>query len=661
MHHRQDIDGLRALAVLPVVLYHAGVPGFSGGFTGVDVFFVISGFLITKMIADDLSGGRFSIAEFYARRVRRIVPALAVVLLAVTLCGLIVFTPQELARYGTTLAMASLFSANVYFWQTSNYFSAEAEPSPLLHTWSLAVEEQFYIFWPLGLMLVFWLGFKTHLRWLPLLGLVAAIAASFILVRMNAQFSFYMLPTRAWELLLGASIALGCWPLLTGRAAAVASGAGLLAVLAAVFLLDASTETPGPWLLLPCIGAALILHAGQTQATLMARVLSLPPMVWFGLISYSLYLWHWPLIILPQLVLARALTGLEIAVAIAASIGLAALTWAYVETPFRRMSLTPKGMITRFNAVGVFALGLMAAIGLSLTNAEGLPQRANTAALAADAKGKPMPPPPCLTRERPSGTDDELPPLKPCLLGRGSERAYQAVLWGDSHANHLREALDDWGKANGITIRQVSKALCPPLLDTWPTVAPRNTRDDCFAFNRQVIHAIESSPEIRQVILAARWPHYTGDSVPRHGLTPLLAGERRVPTGPDDARKVLAEALTETVQALTQRGINVIVIDPLPDYFQSPAKCVARAAMLGLETHHCSVSFGSVWQRTGPITQIMRSLAASDPKVTVIETLAVLCPDDQCNPWQGGTLLFRDDNHVTAAGAAKIIEKLPAP
>lgn len=659
--HRPDIDGLRALAIIPVVAYHAQIPGFSGGFAGVDVFFVISGFLITRMIAQDLDRGRFSLSDFYARRVRRIVPALAVMLAAVTVFAAILFTPQEMQRYGLTLAAAAMFSANIYFWRTENYFTAEPESSPLLHTWSLAVEEQFYIVWPLGLMLIVALGLRRYLPALALAGLIVSFVAALVLVRLSPSFAFYMLPARAWELLLGAVLALGVVPALKSawvREAAALCGAA--AVVASVFILNNRMEIPGPWLLLPCLGTALVIHAGSNEPARTSQILSLAPLVWIGLISYSLYLWHWPLLVLPQLILARELTPVEVAFAIGFSVLAAALSWRFVEQPFRRRALSDRPARRAMLVSGSAILSAALLAGVALSQWGPLLWLNTPKAKLADAAVIHDANPLCLARDRPSQGSTELPPFEPCLFGAGGT-APVSVLWGDSHANHLRPALEPWAKDNGVTIRQVTKALCPPLLGVAPAVAPRNMREDCVRFNAQTLDWIRTTPSVRQVIMSARWPVYLGRSMPHHGVTPILTAGDTVPTDASEAVKTFEAALDQTLKALTGAGKSVVLLAPLPDLFQGGAKCIGRSKHLGWDPNRCAASATETERRIGPVTQAMKAVAARFPNVTIIEQAPLFCDARLCSPLHYGVVLFRDDNHVTPAGARMIVERLPRP
>ncbi len=366
MEYRRDIDGLRALAVVPVVLFHAGVPGFSGGFVGVDVFFVISGYLITLLIAREITEGSFTIAGFYERRVRRIIPALFAVLLVSTVLATRLFLPDQLRDFSKSLVATVLFSSNVFFWREAGYFAAPAAEKPLLHTWSLAVEEQFYIAFPIALLIIHkWLG-QRWVAWLAPAAL-ASFALSVWGVIHAPGATFYLAPTRAWELLIGALLALGAIPR-PKRRYAIELGAivGLALIAWAVFGLSRETPFPGLNALYPCVGAALLLHAGEASfAGLRDRACwRHRPLVAIGLISYSLYLWHWPLLVFAQYVRVFELTLAERLVVVCIAGLAAALSWRFVERPFRSRS----GSITRKQLATATAMCAAILVGAGFAN-----------------------------------------------------------------------------------------------------------------------------------------------------------------------------------------------------------------------------------------------------------------------------------------------------
>ena len=371
--YRPEIDGLRCVAVLPVILFHAGIGLFSGGYVGVDVFFVISGFLITGIIARELEQGDFSVINFYERRARRILPALFFVLGITTVAAVCILLPYELANYGKNQVGVILFVSNVLLWMDVNYFAGAAELNPLLHTWSLAVEEQFYIIFPLVLVILW--RWRMAAVWTALvLGLIGSLMLADILSTRSQAANFYLLPTRAWELLIGALLALWVrrYKQPSGLVAEGLGLVGLAAIMLSVIIFDKATPFPSIYALLPVLGTAAVI-VGATSTTLAGRILSLRPVVWIGLISYSAYLWHQPVF-----AFARTLNSTETPAAWLmlilglVSLGLAWITWAFVEHPFRRRGRFSRRQIFSWSCL---TGGMLACVGLALFQFQGLPQR----------------------------------------------------------------------------------------------------------------------------------------------------------------------------------------------------------------------------------------------------------------------------------------------
>lgn len=372
MRHRREIDGLRALAVLPVMLFHAGVPGFSGGYVGVDVFFVISGYLITSLILVELAEDRFSLVDFYARRARRILPALVTVILACLPLAWLWMMPNQLRDFAQSIAAMGLFSSNLLFWSEEGYFASAAEEKPLLHTWSLAVEEQYYLLFPL-LMLLGW----RHLRHSLPLAIALLAAASFALAEWSWRHlggeSFYLPQLRIWELMIGALCAfyLRRRPPLEGAAAATLTLAGLLAIAFAVRYFDDDTPFPSAWTLLPTVGTALVI-LGATPGNALGRLLAWPTLVGIGLISYSAYLWHHPLFAFARLRSREEPSAWLLSALGLLALGLAWLSWRYIELPCRDRRRFPR---RRVLALGGTASAVLLALGVSGHLTDGLPQR----------------------------------------------------------------------------------------------------------------------------------------------------------------------------------------------------------------------------------------------------------------------------------------------
>ncbi|MBE2286399.1 MAG: acyltransferase [Prosthecobacter sp.] len=502
--YRSEIDGLRAIAVLGVVFYHAGLK-CPGGYAGVDVFFVISGYLITSLLLRDLDSGHFSLVRFWERRCRRIMPALVVMVLATLIAGGLLLLPQDYAKLGRSALFQSLFASNIYFWQDTGYFTSDAWEKPLLHTWSLAVEEQFYLAMPLLLFLASCGG-----RRLVSLLLVSILAASlgWSAYRMGSDqaSAFFLLPSRAWELLVGACLAAipSSWGQRLGVFREPVSWLGVAGILFTYVTYSDETHFPGFAALPPVLGASLFIWSNQRTAgapppTWCGRVFSLRPLVFVGLISYSLYLWHWPVLAFINYWSFVSLGKVTKFFVILSSFLLAVLSWRFVETPFRRHLLS--GQRSLLLAAGAAALVLLLT-GLGIFHFNGLPWRV----------------PPGLSHGYGRNSEasfmfthqtmlDDLKEDKLVLLGKPAPAAeVQVVLWGDSHAMAAMPAFDQMLSEAGVSGAGIMHASTAPLLDFHATV-PNGPKTDTVALNQAVFEWLVKH-KVRDVVLAAYWHVY---------------------------------------------------------------------------------------------------------------------------------------------------------
>lgn len=433
MKYRADIDGLRAVAVMPVVLYHVGAGPFTGGFVGVDVFFVISGFLITSLIVEDIRNDRFSLLDFYERRARRILPPLFAVMAASAVAAYLLFLPPPLLGFSESLIATSFFGSNFYFWWQVDYFDAPAELKPLLHTWSLAVEEQFYLLYPLLLLLVV-RRWKNAWPVVIMMLMVVSYLASIWAVRRMPAAAFYLLPYRAWELLLGAMLASGFAPKVGGRRLAeVLSLAGVALIAYAVFTYRTSMVFPGRAAVYPCLGAALLIYAGGLSTeTLVGRAMTWRPVVFIGLISYSLYLWHWPIVVFGKYWLVMPPTPTILAGMVLASVVLSYLSWKWLEGPIRAKLRLPT---RRELAAGIGAcVAAFLVFGMWGIAAQGWPHRISPVVLAlADEKQ--------FMHDRRDCNGVSNKQLSDLCIRGASGVAPDFILVGDSHADALSPGL----------------------------------------------------------------------------------------------------------------------------------------------------------------------------------------------------------------------------
>lgn len=609
--YRPDIDGLRAAAVVPVLLYHAHVPGFGGGYVGVDIFFVISGFLITGIIAREVDAGTFSIRRFYERRARRILPALAAVIAFVLCMASWLYLPGDFEDVPRSALAALGFLANVWFFSQAGYFQSAAEAMPLLHTWSLGVEEQFYIVFPLLLLGI--ARYTPGLRTACVL-LLAALSLAWAVLTQTAGdgFAFYLLPPRAWELLVGALLALGAVPAVRQRWAREAiSLAGLAAIIGPAVFYSKATVFPGLAALPPVLGAAALIHCAP--GTLAGRMLSLRLPVGIGLISYSLYLWHWPLIVFTEYSQGVRLSPLQSAVVIAASLAAGWLSWRFVEQPFRDHRRFDAARIFRWTGGGIAALSAasLAMMALGGWNARFPAQTIRLAAAKADISPSRED---CITNVIHSD-------WAKCTLG--ADTPPEALLWGDSHGVELAWALGERMGPRGRSIAQRTRASCPPALGYEPAGDAA-----CAQFNAAIFAEIEASRTITTVYLAGFW-----------------ASERYRDTG-------VLGPLDRTIARLLAAGKRVILIGPVPrQSFEVPR----RLALGGLEadtaprkdyeadTRWLTARYGA-WRARG---------------AEILDPATVLVKGEKTVIVAGGQPLYFDSHHLSVTGARQVLGAYP--
>jgi len=653
--YRRDVDGLRAIAILAVVAYHTGIPGAQGGFVGVDVFFVISGYLITSLLVAEVArDGRVSLQSFYARRIRRLFPALFVVVCATVAAATVLLLPifdqqQDLAR--SSIATA-LYVSNFYFWLNSpGYFDTSVDLKPLLHTWSLAVEEQFYLVWPAMVAgALAWSGparerFERSLLAVVLLVLATSLAWCVYSTSGSPEAAFYLLPSRAWELATGGALAI-VLPHCTRRTAGLGgllAALGVAAIVAAVVLLREDMAFPGYLAGLPVFGTALVILGGHLSADgRVTRGLAAGPMVRLGLLSYSWYLWHWPV-----LALARAYTleetdfARDIALA-AASLLPAYLSYRYVECPvrFRRPGPFRRTETTLAAGVAISAVTCMVAGTLGLWARHEGSHRAQYSRLSAAAKDRP----PMRQRCHQNPPFEGLTPVRLCVAGNPSVPV-QLVLWGDSHADHLSPLLQAFSaERRDVAFLARSFSGCtpvvPPLgqeLDDHPAC-----RDFDAAVYREIV--VLRSHGLRGVVLSARWLRR---SEPQE--------EARVAMAEDAAGTIaIAEShrrvLDRTIRGLTELGLRVVVVAPIPNWpFNVPA-CLARR-----DAAACTVSRESVERERAGIMVMLRELQSRLVTVRILDPLEGLCDERYCYAERDGRVLFLDDRHMTATASRSLL------
>ncbi|RYZ88320.1 MAG: acyltransferase, partial [Proteobacteria bacterium] len=497
--YRPDVDGLRAIAVLAVLIFHFFPISLPGGYIGVDIFFVISGYLVTAILEQNIKSGRFSFYKFYAKRARRLFPALIAVLVAVLLIGLLLLVSDELESLSKHIFSGTIFISNFILYSESGYFDRSVELKPLMHLWSLAVEEQFYILWPVLIYLAFRKGEK-FLKFSLTFVFAISLAASIFLTRKNPSMSFYLLPTRLWELAAGgllASQGRGAWARICSNRwiGQVLPWLGLATCVYGFLKFDAHTTFPSYRALIPVLGTLLIVGSGERS--FLAKVLSHPKVVYVGLISYPLYLWHWPLISFAYIFYNKEnLPSSIVWILFALSFVIAAATYEWLEKPLKRLPLT-KYKIGNV-VLSLFGVGI---IGSTIWSLRGLPSRfAEVENLRS-------------SHLRFSATEETqinsecikaLFPIEMCAITEPSKLPTVVIL-GDSHANHFFPGLQDYYSKSGDNLALLAKSGTPPLVGVVSQRAEDSSLGDVFEF-------ISRSPNVHTVILAAFWGNYFEES-----------------------------------------------------------------------------------------------------------------------------------------------------
>jgi peptidoglycan/LPS O-acetylase OafA/YrhL len=647
--YRADIDGLRAIAVLLVVIFHAFPKALPGGFVGVDVFFVISGFLITELIAREAVTQQFSLLRFYGRRARRIFPALFVVLAACLAAGWVLLLPIDYRELGFDTVWSAAFAANIAFYLQTGYFDAAAELQPLLHLWSLGIEEQFYLLWPLLLVA----AARYKMMWqAALIVLAASFLCNIALVGAAPAAAFYLPFSRAWELAIGALLALApyrprslsvrwgnrlhaVYALHRSRVCNAAALLGLILLLFAAALIDGERPFPGWWALMPTTATALMIFAGP-DAAINRILLSHRTLVAIGLISYPLYLWHWPLLVFTRIARFGSEPTILMKLAlIAASFALAAITYRWIERPFRF------GVPSRWKPIGATA-GLMAAasLGLLVWASAGLPARYpdGLQALLRDFEAEAM----LAYRSGTcflSDTQDAASFSDGCVDAEPAA-APLVMLWGDSYAAHLFPGLaEQQRKLRNFRLADYTASGCPPVVRFSST-----RRANCADINDHVLDRVEAlKPDT--IILAGRWSLYDGSE--GWGL-------------------IEAAQVHDTIAALKNSGVKrIVVIGQFPIWTLPPQKILTRDYQIGLLT--LSANAASTLPRDGASHLDRAALATeahtqklwSTSGVTFISPRATLCRNDRClllAPGRAHEPMAWDHGHLTAAGSVYFVE-----
>ncbi|MET1079865.1 MAG: acyltransferase family protein [Pseudomonas sp.] len=667
--YRPDIDGLRAVAVLSVVGFHAFPHWVTGGFIGVDVFFVISGFLISSIILKGLAEGEFRFSDFFARRIRRIFPALLLVLATSYSVGWLTLLTDEYQQLGKHMAAGAGFVSNLVLWGEAGYFDTAADTKPLLHLWSLGVEEQFYLVWPLAL----WLAWRSKLGvlWLTVLLMLGSFYLAVLTVQRDAIAAFYSPQTRLWEFLVGALLA---WSSAYGSVGAkyatpgsahrqsfraalpdLCAWLGMLMLGYGFLWLTKDQHFPGALALIPVLGGALLIAAGP--GAWVNRVLfSSRVAVWFGLISFPLYLWHWPLLSLARIVEGEVPSRGIRMVAVLIAIGLAWITYVLVERPLRWRG-SPAGQ----SRVLVLAMLLMGAVGYATYHGKGLAFRSTPQQMASQAEALLKP---SLNRGSGWWCDDEAFREIRCFYEGGEPTA---VVIGDSHATAIYRGLKSLYRAQGKTLARFGGVGgCPPLLDVVSTDGPGDDRRHCIERMTLSLKKIIAEDSIKEVILTSRGSLYTtsrgfGDFA-GDGHTQWVLHLKGEAQGVRPNLQVFEVALANTFDALLKAGKTVTFLHDVPELGFDIKSCLVDRpfALTSRGKNPCAVSREAFVKRNLAFRSMADAVLAQFPAVHAIDLAVPLCDATWCYGAKDGVLLYMDDDHLNQTGSLFVVKQLEA-
>lgn len=616
--YRADIDGLRALAVLAVVFFHAGFPYVEGGYVGVDIFFVISGYLITRIIAGEIAEGRFSLARFYERRIRRIFPALFTVLAATWCVSLYLLTPLDFKEFSASVIAAGLSVSNIYFWQTMDYFAGPADSKPLLHTWSLGVEEQFYILFPFVLLAAFrW--FRHYVLWVVVLGGVASFALSALLSERLGSAAFYLLPFRGWELMIGSVLALTPPEKLPQsrwlREAMAVGGLGMIAF--AVLSFSEDTVFPGSAAAVPALGAGLLIASRGARVNML---LAWRPLVGIGLISYSLYLWHWPIMVYTKYYALSALDMWDSTAMVAASIAFAYASWRWVEQPFRHSGTASR---MRVLYAGIAAMALASLIAASGILTQGFPQRyplevrdyaqrytVENYYTLYDRGG-------CFLDTN-SGQQVEDYNIATCAdYSNDESNRIRVLIYGDSYAAHLYSGLQG---QNGLAVKQFTATSCRPI----KTNIPR-----CEEVRRYFLGTVLPASNADVIVISANWINYY-DKL---------------------GKAEFQKRLQQSVNDLRAEGKRLVLVGQSPKFVSRIPHTLMVHGLQG----QSEVKLRIINMQN--MNDAVKAVAAATNSA-YFDPLNYACDADMCTAVKDGAPLHWDAGHMTAEGSRFYAEPL---
>ncbi|MBM7456320.1 peptidoglycan/LPS O-acetylase OafA/YrhL [Oceanisphaera litoralis] len=654
--YRPDIDGLRAIAVLTVMIFHFNSQWLPGGFIGVDIFFVISGYIITRILYVDVKKDNFSFSLFYAKRIKRILPLFYLVSVTTLVVSWFLLTPDDLVRLADSLRYASVFIANTYFEKNVGYFAPAADTMPLLHMWSLSVEEQFYFVWPLLLFLSIRYMSSGHRKLFFILSLLVLIGISEYAARGGEASAYYLIHNRGSELLAGALLSMFVHDkreALFAREAtlAIAGLVGALVLLSLFVFFDEGTVFPGFNALLVSVATAMVILNGELRKGVLYRFLSSRGLALIGRLSFSLYLWHWPVLVLYR----YYFNGIDAVGYVACALLtflLAFLSWRYFEKPLRYLNIRKKWVF-----IGYFILPviLLVMIAKDIKRHHGyenrMPERARhlyeisissyddiVKEFLADSRYLPF-------KLVPIG-DDSLVPEAP-----------KALLWGDSHAGHFRSFVEELGLKNGFYSLYGGAGGCPPFIGV-DLIKHGRPEAECTDTNNKLFEVIKQS-ESSVIFLAGRWAMYTETtrSEGEKGSRVFLGDSSDYSESLENSRRAFRVGMETTIQQLIANNKRPVLFEQAPSYPFLPSNClIKKATYPWMKDENCDIDMASVTKRQAYANAVIEMLEEKYPELMVIRINDQICENGWCKSELQGVPLYRDDDHINDRGSRLLFD-----
>jgi len=643
MQYKAEIDGLRALALFAVILFHAGLHYFKGGFVGVDIFFVISGYLITNIIINDIRKGKFSLISFYHKRARRLIPALFFVMFCAIPFSWFFLPPMDMLKFSKSFLATPLFLSNFLFYKESSYFDTFAELKPFLHTWSLGVEAQFYFFFPFFLIFIFSLG-KKNMKIIIIILATLSLIIAFFINKINSSFTFYMLPTRGFELLIGSFVSLLVhyksriisFSYILGN---LLSLLGIILIIYSILIFDKYTPHPSFYTLMPVIGTGLIL-AFIDKKNLVSILLRQKFLVGFGLISYSVYLWHYPILSFAKQVIP-SLTGLIIFFLISLSILLGYLSWKYIEKPFRE-----KDKINGNNALLLlviftsifFLFGIKGYFSNGYSNRKGMEiyEDLNNDISKLGYKK-------CVSNELFEGEKIEY-----CY--ESNNGPINAAIIGDSHAMDKFYGIEK--NITNLNWALIGSSSCPPVLN----IDVESDAKNCRIKSEKIINYVVDNTKINTVILSFYGNYFLSESYAadhianRFGPDMIKISSDKILS--NDRREIFFFGLSETIRKLIDNNKKVYLLIDVPELPFFPVNCIK-----GFEGK-CQVPFNEVFERQSQQRKVFKKLEQIFPEIKIFDPIDLFCNNNICSIKKDGRILYSDSHHLSLFGSDLYGKKL---